>query len=204
MQSARKLATYEDLLALPRDVRAEILGGTVVLPPAPLPRHSRAQGALRTFVGRPYDDDDGRGGPGGWWIFVEVDVRLALHDVVRPDLAGWRRDRLVSPWDARPIDVVPDWIGEVVSPSNAAQDRVDKRALYARSGVAFYWIVDPAARTLEALRLDPATGAWVEIGAYGDASVARIAPFDAIDLEVGRLFPPRESEAPGESGGSGG
>jgi Uma2 family endonuclease len=86
------------------------------------------------------------------------------------------------------LDVVPDWIAEIVSPSNAAQDRVDKRALYARSGVAFYWIVDPAARTLEALRLDAASGAWVELGAYGDSSTARI------------LFPPKESETAEPSG----
>jgi Uma2 family endonuclease len=191
---ARKLATYDDLLALPQDVRAEILGGMMAVPPAPPPRHSRAQGALRSLIGRPYDDDHGRGGPGGWWIFVEVDVRLSPHDVVRPDLGGWKRGRLPSPWDTRPIDVVPDWIAEIVSPSNAAQDRVDKRALYARAGVAFYWIVDPTARTLEALRLDAATGAWVELGAYGDGSVARIPPFDEVDLEIARLFPPRETE----------
>ena len=62
VQPARSLATYEDLLKLPEDVRAEVLGGVVVVPPAPLPRHSRAQGALRSLVGLPYDDDDGRGG----------------------------------------------------------------------------------------------------------------------------------------------
>ncbi|MBV9946700.1 MAG: Uma2 family endonuclease [Myxococcales bacterium] len=104
---------------------------------------------------------------------------------------------MACPWDTRPIDVVPDWIAEVVSPSNAAQDRVDKRHLYARHGVAFYWIVDPTSRTLEALRLDPGAGGWIEVGAYGEASIARIAPFDAIELEVGRLFPPKATENQG-------
>ena len=193
MEPAKKLTTYEDLLALPEDVRAEVIAGAIVSPPAPLPRHSRAQRALGSVIGRAFDDDDGRGGPGGWWILPEVDVRLSRHDIVRPDLAGWRRERLSTPWDVRPIDVVPDWIAEILSPSNTSQDRVHKRALYARHGVPFYWIVDPAARTLEALRLD-ASGAWVEVGAYGDGSVARIAPFDAIDLEVERLFPPKETE----------
>jgi Uma2 family endonuclease len=193
VQPARKLATYDDLLGLPDGASAEILGGVMVPPPSPLPRHSRAQRALGGVIGRSFDDDDGRGGPGGWWILPEVDVRLSPHDIVRPDIAGWRRVRLPSPWDTRPIDVAPDWIAEIISPSNAAQDRVDKRALYARHGVAFYWIIDPAARTLEALRLD-ASGGWVEIGAYGDGSVERVAPFDAIELEVGRRFPPNETE----------
>jgi Uma2 family endonuclease len=196
MEPARKLATWADLLALPEDVRAEVIAGAVVTPPSPLPRHARAQRALGRFVGGPYDDDDGRGGPGGWWILLEVDVRLSPNDIVRPDLAGWRRERLARPWDLRPIDVVPDWVCEVVSPSNAAQDRVRKRELYARHGVPFYWLVDPGERTLEALRLDAATRAWVEVGAYDDGSIARIAPFEAIELEVQRLFPPLGDEAP--------
>jgi len=190
MQSARRLLAWEDLLRIPEDVRAEIIAGTLTTPPSPLPRHARAQRALGSFLGRPFDDDDGRGGPGGWWILLEVDVRLSPHDIVRPDLAGWRRERLPSPWDIRPIDVPPDWICEVVSPSNAAQDRVGKRNLYARSGIPYSWLVDPDARTLEALRLDRAARGCVEVGAYDDGALARIAPFDAIELEVRRLFPP--------------
>ena len=142
MQSARKAATYEDLVALPEGERAEILGGVVVNPPAPLPRHALAQRTTARFIGGPFDDDDGRGGPGGWWILLEVDVRLGPSDIVRPDLAGWRRDRLPVPWDMRPIDVTPDWICEIISPSNASNDRVKKRRLYATHAVPFYWIVD--------------------------------------------------------------
>jgi Uma2 family endonuclease len=193
VQRAPRLATYDDLLTLPREARAEILGGEIVPMPSPLPRHSKVQGALRRFIGGPFDDDDGRGGPGGWWILIEVDVRLSPHDVVRPDLSGWRRDRLPDPWDIRPIDVTPDWICEVVSPSNAAVDRVTKRHLYAKHGVSFYWIVDPAERTLEAMRLESET--WIEVGSYDDGSVARIAPFVEVELEVERLFPPRARPA---------
>src|SRR6201747_379424 len=98
----RKFATYADLLALPQDTRGEIHGGEVVLSPAPLPRHSKAQGSARRFLGGPFDDDDGHGGPGGWWIFVEVDVALGPHDVVGPDLSGSRRDRLTQPGSLRP------------------------------------------------------------------------------------------------------
>lgn len=187
MQPARKLATYADLLNLAEDVRAEVLGGGLVALPSPLPRHAKAQGVLRSLVGGPFDDDDGRGGPGGWWILLEVDVGLSAHDIVRPDLAGWHRERLPAPWDMRPIDTRPDWVCEVLSPSNVAHDRVQKRRLYATHGVPFYWIVDPEARTLEALRLEDHT--WVDAGTYDDTATARIPPFEAIELEVGRLFP---------------
>jgi Uma2 family endonuclease len=186
---AARRATYADLLALPEDVRAEILGGEIVTAPAPLPRHSKSQGSLRRFVGGPFDDDDGHGGPGGWWIFVEVDVRLEAHDVVRPDLSGWRRERLTDPGDRRPIDVVPDWICEVSSPSTAVRDRTTKRELYARHGVRHYWLVDPEARTLEAFEL--VDGRWVLLGAYDENAAVRVPPFQAVELPVGRLFLPR-------------
>jgi Uma2 family endonuclease len=187
---ATKLAVWEDLLALPEGERGEILDGVLVIPPRPLPRHSRAQVGIGRFIGGPFDEDDGRGGPGGWWILFEVDVRFARHRIVHPDVAGWRRERLPEPWDVRPIDVVPDWVCEVISRSSAAHDRVAKRRLYSEHGVPFYWLVDAEGRTLEALRLDPDTRSWIEVGAYGDDAVARIPPFEAIELEVGRLFPP--------------
>ena len=187
--AAERLATYADLMRLPEDVRAEILAGRIVTAPAPLPRHSRAQRSLGGFIGGPFDDDDGMGGPGGWWIFVEVDIQLAPHDVVRPDLAGWRRERLPDPGDLRPITVPPDWICEVLSPSTAVYDRVTKRDLYARHGVAYDWIVDVDARTLEAFALEG--GRWVLLGNHDEHALARIAPFAEIELPVGRLFLPR-------------
>jgi Uma2 family endonuclease len=191
-KTSTKLATYDDLCGLSQETRAEILAGELVTAPAPLPRHSKAQGAARRFLGGPFDDDDGRGGPGGWWIFVEVDVALGPQDIVRPDLAGWRRARLPKPGATRPIEVVPDWICEVVSPSTAARDRVTKRNLYARCGVAHYWLIDPEARVLEALALRE--GSWFEHGVYDDCATARIPPFDAIELEIGRLFLPRDAD----------
>lgn len=194
-QSARKPATYEDLVALPDDVRAEILCGEIRALPAPRPRHSKAQRALGNFIGGPFDDDDGHGGPGGWWIFVEIDVRFG-DDVLRPDLSGWRRERLSVP-DVRPIEVIPDWVCEVVSESNEARDRVTKRRIYAAHGVPHYWIVDPQARTLEALALEG--GRWVDAGSFDESHAARIPPFDAVTLSVARLFLPRDARS--SSGG---
>lgn len=188
MEPAGKLATYDDLLTLAEDVKAEVVSGSLIALPSPLPRHAKVQRALGSFVGGPFDDEDGRGGPGGWWILLEVDVRLSAHDIVRPDLAGWRREHLPEPWDQRPIETRPDWVCEILSPSNVAHDRVHKRRLYAAHGVPYYWIVDPEARTLEALRLHE--GAWVDAGSYDDTATARVPPFEAIELEVGRLFPP--------------
>jgi Uma2 family endonuclease len=123
---------------------------------------------------------------------MEVDIQLGTHDIVRPDLAGWRRERLPDP-DLQPIPIVPDWACEVLSPSNAAHDRVTKRKMYAEHGVRYYWIVDPGARTVEAFELRD--GTWVDVGTHDETSVARIPPFDAVEIPIGRLFlPARRSD----------
>lgn len=186
------LATYADLLRVDDNLRPQIIAGQIVTQPSPLPRHSKSQGSLRRFLGGPFDDDDGFGGPGGWWIFVEVDVQLTAHDVVRPDLAGWRRERLPKPGPVRPIEVAPDWVCEVISPSTASLDRVTKRALYARHGVKHYWIVDPDTRSLEALELSG--DRWLELGAWTDDAKVRVPPFSEVELELARLFLPREAD----------
>jgi len=188
-QPAVKRATYADIEALPDDQRVELIDGQIVALPAPLPRHSNVQRVLGWSIGKPYHDDDGRGGPGGWWIFPEVDIAIG-QEVVRPDVAGWRRGRLIDPGDMRPIKLAPDWVCEVLSPSTEAHDRVYKRNLYAGADVGYYWLINPAERVLEALALRG--GQWIELGAYDDSATAvRIEPFDTTELDVSRLFLPR-------------
>ena len=183
---------YDEWLALGEGVRAELVDGRVVTLPRPTQGHSNVTRGLCRFIGGPFHDDDGLGGPGGWWIFPEVDVRFASGDVVVPDVAGWRREHTPHP-HVRPIEVVPDWVCEIASPSTAAHDRVWKAELYARHGVGALWLVDPEARTLEAFTLD-AERRWLRVGAWDETATARIAPFEAVELAVGRLFLPREAE----------
>lgn len=114
-------------------------------------------------------------------------MRLGPHDIVRPDLAGWRRNRLHD-LDALPVDVVPDWICEVLSESTRRRDLVTKKRLFAATGVPYYWIVDPDARTLTAQQL--VGEHYADVGLYDERDVARVEPFSAIELPVGRLFPP--------------
>jgi len=178
----RKRATVEELLTLPDDARAELIEGSIVHLPPPLPEHGHGKGAVIHYIGGPFDHDDGRGGPGGWWILSEIDVEIG-GDVVRPDVVGWRRERLPAPWGMRPIRVAPDWICEALSPSNERHDRVYKMNLYARGGVGFYWILDPAERILEAFELRE--GGWTLVG-----DKARVRPFEAVEIELDRLFPP--------------
>lgn len=187
---AHRLATYDDVLAA--DERVEVIGGQLETLPSARPRHGRVARAIAGAIGGPFDDDDGRGGPGGWWILTEVDVRLSPHDIVRPDVAGWRKERLTD-LDTLPIDVRPDWVCEVLSPGTRLRDTRDKRRLFASAGISHYWLLDPDDRTLLALVLE--SDRWTEQGLYAEGDLARIAPFEALELDVGRLFPPTPSRA---------
>ena len=100
-------------------------------------------------------------------------------DVLAPDVAGWRRDRLPAlPEDAF-FSLSPDWICEVVSPATAAMDRGKKLGIYARERVAHAWMVDPIARTLEVLRLE--SGRWSILSTASDLAVVRAEPFEALE-----------------------
>ena len=106
--------------------------------------------------------------------------------MVRPDLAGWRRDRVPERPTGRPLRSRPDWICEILSPTNARTDLVDELDLYRRFDVPHYWIVDPVTATLTVHRLTP-DGYLIDLRAGREATV-RAEPFEAIELRVGTLF----------------
>jgi Uma2 family endonuclease len=183
-EPARRRATYEDLLAVPAPLVAEIVNGVLITSPRPASRHARASSALGGELLGPFDR--GRnGGPGGWIILDEPELHLQ-GDVLVPDIAGWRRDRMPELPDTAAFTLAPDWICEVLSPSTRAVDRVEKLPIYAREHVAHAWLVDPLERLLEVFRLEGAQ--WLLVGTWhGDVSV-RAEPFDAIELELAALW----------------
>lgn len=179
-------AGWAEILAAPPGVEVEVIGGELWTHARPRPEHGRAQSALSYGLFGPFDR--GRGGPGGWWLINEPDVAFGAHDIVSPDIAGWRRERVPEFPCERPVAVRPDWVCEVLSPSTALRDRRDKAALYLEAGVPWYWLVDTRARLLEAF--EATGGRWLRLGAWSEADVARVPPFDAVDLFVADLFPP--------------
>jgi Uma2 family endonuclease len=176
-------ATYDDLVRVPDHLVAEIVDGELWTSPRPAPRYARAHSSLSGILTPSYDHK--RGGPGGWWILVEPELHLS-NDVVVPDLAGWRRERMARLPQTAYFSVVPDWICEVISPATALLDRTKKLRIYAREGVRHAWIVDPLAHTLEMLRLE--AGQWVIAATHAALDIVRVEPFDAIDFELGLLW----------------
>ncbi len=180
---ARKRATYDDVIAAPETMVAELIDGKLLLHPRPALPHAAAAVALAEELGPPFKR--GRGGPGGWILLFEPELHFG-DDVLVPDLAGWRRERMPALEPAAYLTLPPDWICEVLSPSTAKVDRIDKLPIYARERVAHTWLVDPVLKTVEVLRLE--SGHWSIVATHADDAKVRVEPFDAIELDVGLLW----------------
>ena len=180
---------YEQLEALPEGLTGEIFDGQLYTQPRPAWPHVVAASRLGYELIGPFQR--GRGGPGGWWIVDQPElhfIRDAEVDV--PDLAGWRRERMINHPPVHRIEVVPDWTCEVLSPSTESKDRKVKMPIYAEFGVPYAWLVDPVAHTLEAYALEG--GAWREIGRFAGGAQVSVAPFDAVTIDLSDLWAPTE------------
>lgn len=176
--------TYADYARLPEEegFRYEIINGVLYMAPAPTPEHERTVISIgarlyalieETGLGRVYSSPDIDAGAITLRPDAAVVLRARLHIVAEKRLTG-----------------APDLVVEIASPSTAAYDRdpvEGKRGAYARLGVAEYWIVDPAARSVEVLSLDGP--AYVALGAFSGEQplVSRVLPGPM--PAAARLFP---------------
>jgi Uma2 family endonuclease len=178
--TVKRFANYEDLLKVPDHLVAEIVDGELHASPRPAPRHAVSSSELGAELIAPFSR--GRGGPGGWWILDEPELHLG-SDILVPDLAGWRRERLPVIKDTPPyFTLAPDWICEVLSPSTYRLDRIKKLRVYGREGVKHAWLLHPGERTLEVLRLE--SGRWSIVGTFADDAKVRAEPFDAVAIDL--------------------
>jgi Uma2 family endonuclease len=188
--SAKRPATYQDVLDAPPNMIAEIIRGALHLQPRSASPHSFAGSSLGDELTSPFQK--GRGGPGGWWIVDEPELHLG-EDIFVPDLAGWRRERMPRFPRVSYFTQSPDWVCEILSPSTRNRDRIDKRELYGEHGVTWMWLVDPDDRTLEAFARR-AEG-WLLLGMLDGDTEVRLAPFDAVGFPLTALWPDDEQVA---------
>lgn len=182
---AYRPAKYEDLFDLPDNIVGEIIHGPLITHPRPAPRQALAASSIGDELISPFQK--GRGGPGGWWILDEPELHLLPHILV-PELAGWRRQRMPTLPDTAYFELVPDWVCEVLSPSTARVDRIQKMPIYAQCGVSYLWLIDPDLRTLEVFKL--INQHWQVQGCYqNDDSISGI-PLDAIGFSLAELWSP--------------
>ncbi|MBL9103428.1 MAG: Uma2 family endonuclease [Myxococcales bacterium] len=190
-----KPATYADLAALPDDVKGEIIDGVLYTQPRPRAIHANIDCCVVEDLRSPFQWRR-NGGPGGWWILPEPGIQVPRAPEFSPDAAGWRWEHLPRLPAEGTIRTIPDWICEVLSPSNRRYDLEVKRKFYAELGVDHLWYIDPPARSLTVSRLRD--GDWALVGVFvGDARV-RAAPFDALEIDMAHWWstdPPQPSDS---------
>jgi hypothetical protein len=184
MATQEKKATYADLEAVPEHLVAEIIDGVVRTHPRPWPRHSGAANAVSAKLTDPFQW--GGGGPGGWVFFIEPEIKFG-ENILVPDIAGWRRERLTLYPERNYFEVRPDWVCEVLSGSTERRDRSVKKRIYAEAGIPYFWLIDPRLQLLEAFELRD--GRWTDIGTWNSDDQVRALPFNAISFSLADLWP---------------
>jgi Uma2 family endonuclease len=141
--------TYEDFkrLSASTEERYELLDGELYIMPAPATIHQIVSKDLQFLL-----EWHVRKAGCGQVLNAPLDVVLgegAARSVVQPDIVFISNERLgiIEEFE---IVGAPDLVIEILSPSSAQRDRQNKKALYARSGVREYWVVDPSAKSIEA------------------------------------------------------
>lgn len=165
---------------------AEILDGELFASPRPAFPHAHASSTLGGEISTRFHRPSGAGdNPGGWWILDEPELHFE-NDVVVPDIAGWRRERVTSLPNAPWFDIAPDWVCEVISPRTETVDRGRKLALYAREGVSHLWLVNPHAKILEVYRLIDSK--WTLLRTAVNDEVVQAEPFESVSIDMSRWW----------------
>jgi excisionase family DNA binding protein len=147
--STDKIYTYSDYLLLPDEesFHYEILDGILIREPAPTKLHQRVLYRLHYLLQQYFWEQD----PEAEIFGAPIDLTLSDINVVQPDLVYAPHD---SDLEGQRINVIPELIVEIISPSTAKKDRIRKLEVYSRLGVPHYWIVDPKAQSFEAFIRD--------------------------------------------------
>jgi Uma2 family endonuclease len=176
-------ASYRDLKAVSENLVAEIIEGALETHPRPRPRHARAASRLLAELMNKFECGLDRAES---WVFIkEPELHLERHVVV-PDLAGWRAERLAAESEDSSIDIAPDWVCEIITPSTARLDRGPKRRIYAEAGVGHLWLLEPWDGTLEAFALSGRQ--WLLLNTVQRGKEVRVAPFDAASFPLNDLL----------------
>ena len=182
--AAKRQATYADLEAVHPHLVAEIIFGSLITRPRPVPRHAAAHMSLGSIVGQGYQF--GNDGPGGWIFMTEPELHFG-GNVVVPDLAGWKRERLSPFPETAWIEAPPDWVCEILSPSTEMYDRGDKRVIYGTAGVPHLWLLDPRVKLLECFQR--VAGQWLLFQTFTESEHVNAPPFDATSFALSQLWP---------------
>jgi Uma2 family endonuclease len=165
----------------PAGVRLELVNGEVAVSPSPIPDHSYIETMLKILLGQHILAHDlGR-------LYGDVDTLFGPHDVRRPDIIFFAKSRLHLV-GKKAMEGPPDLCIEILSPSSATIDKVDKYEQYQSAGVVHYWIIDPEHRTAQAYQLT--AGQYTSAAQGRDQDTVHFPPFIDLALPLAQIWHP--------------
>ncbi len=183
IRPSEREATYQDVLDAPPSMVAQLIHGKLYTMPRPAPPHVHAQFLLANEIHSHFWF--GGGSVGGWRIYNEPEVHFG-KDVLVPDIAGWRYERMTALPKTAYFPISPDWVCEVLSESTKRFDLGEKRDIYAEHGVGYLWLVDPIVRQLDAFSLRNAE--WELIDTLVGDTDACLPPFEEVTFNLGPIW----------------
>ena len=165
----------------PPGVRLELVDGEVAVSPSPIPAHGYTVVQLLMLLGT-HAKQNGLGR-----VYPDTDTIFGEHDVRRPDVLFFAKDRL-GLIGKKAMEGPPDLCVEVLSPSSGTIDRRDKFAQYEGAGVANYWIVDPKTKVVEGFQL--IGGRYETTGSARGDAIVHLPPFPDLAIPLGELWQP--------------
>ena len=184
--------SLETLKALEaRGIKAELVDGNIVYKAQAGWSHSAVHAAVIAVLRSRFHGKPKRTGGGGWWILTDASIQFRNVSesgrILRPDLAGWKRERVPTrPDQDYPVALRPDWACEVTHTTLRKDTTVVPETL-AAEGVPHYWRLDVPSENLQVFELVQGKYALIR-SLFREDSLVVIPPFENVALDVGLLL----------------
>ncbi len=177
----KKSYTYEDYARLPEGAPYQLIGGELIMVPAPLPYHQKVSKRLEYLL---YEYAELKQKLGEVY-YAPIDVYLNEEETYQPDIVFISKERI---WIIKEdkIEGAPDMVIEILSPSTAYYDLVHKKDVYARHGVKEYWIVDPMKKKIDVY--ENKKGEFMLFKKAGKGERINSIIIDGFEVEIDTIF----------------
>lgn len=172
--------TYEDYLNIADDKRYELIEGGLIMVPAPVTYHQKISRELEFELLKFVKENNL-----GEVFDAPCDVVLSNENVVQPDILFISKERL-NIIGEKNIQGPPDLVIEIVSEDSAYRDMIQKKKLYAQSGVSEFWLVIPKEKEIEIYTLEKEC--YQLFKRYGEKDTLKSHLLKELRIELKRIF----------------
>ncbi|MEI3612184.1 Uma2 family endonuclease [Pseudogracilibacillus sp. SO30301A] len=178
--------TYVDYLSWPKDERIEIINGTPYLQAAPSRIHQEILSEIHRQIANYLIDKNCKVYPAPFAVILDLEEEEEedIKNVVEPDITIVCDEEKL---DDRGCKGSPDMVVEIISPSTARKDKIEKFNLYEKTGVQEYWIVEPEEKILSVFTLQ-ANQRYGRPGLYSEDDNVPVSIFEDLQINLNIVF----------------